>query len=190
MAIHTGRELGAINKHVRFRNREAGESVVWYEFKPLEGGHSVYDDIYDEGGPGTGGRNYARGIIIPTIYVEEVEDSFRAIEDGRQPTQNLRTTILFKDALAAGLSVADEYNDHLNDIIFYDERYYKVSDYRARGRIPGEVILVVQAYEVFIHQEFPFDIGPQHGHDESLPWPTNCEKPTAPDPPPATSIFL
>ena len=167
------RELSLINKHVRRRNREAGETVIWYQFQPLQGGYSVYDDVYDEGVPGSGGRNYKPAITIPTIYIEEVEDTYRAIEDGRQPTQNLRTTILYKDAVSCGMEGADEYNAHLNDVLEYDGRYYKVSDYRARGRIPTEAILVVQAYEIFLDQEFLFDNGPRNPRTSSLPWPTS-----------------
>jgi len=190
MAIHTGRELGAIQKHVRFRNREAGRPIVWYEFKPLEGGHSVYDDIYDEGGPGTGGRNYEQGVVVNTIYIDEYEDSYRAIEEGRQPTQNIDMVILLKDMVAAGISNPYEYNDHLNDILSFDGRFYKIRQYHARARIPIGVVAKITGYEIFIDQEFPFDLGPQHFHFDTLPWPNDCEKPFASDPPPATSIFL
>jgi hypothetical protein len=167
------RELSLINKHVRRRNREAGESIVWYEFQTLQGGYSVYDDVYDEGVPGASGRNYKTGIIIPTIYIEEVEDGYRAIEEGRQPVQNLVATILYKDAVAAGLSTPDEYNKHLNDMLEYDGRFYKVRNYNARGRLPEEVILKVSAYEVLVDQEFPFDRGPQNPKISTLPWPTS-----------------
>ena len=102
--MDTRRELGLINKHVRQRNQQAGEHVIWYEFKKLGSGGSTYDDVYDEGAPGVGGKSYDRGLVIPTIYVEEVEDDFRAIDDGRLPTQNLRATVLFKDMEAAGVS--------------------------------------------------------------------------------------
>jgi len=171
--MNPGRELSLINKHVRRRNREAGESIIWYEFQPIQGGYSIYDDVYDEGAPGMGGRNYKQGIVVPTIYIEEVEDGYRAIDDGRQPTQNLMATILYKDAVASGLSDPGEYNKHLNDALEYEGRYYKIRNYHARGRLPSEVVLRVTGYEIFVDQEFPFDRGPQNPKVSDLPWPTS-----------------
>jgi hypothetical protein len=176
--MDTRRELGLINKHVRLRNREAGENVVWYEFKDLGTGGSVYDDVYDEGVPGAGGKSYDRGLIVPTIYVEEVEDEFRAIDDGRQPTQNLRATILFKDIEAAGVTNPREYNKHLNDLFEYDSRYYRVRSYRVRGRMNnehpnGEAMLLVTGVEIFPDQEMPFSFGPRNPAIHDLPWPTS-----------------
>jgi hypothetical protein len=171
------RELGLINKHVRRRNREAGEHVVWYEFKKLSTGGSLYDDVYDEGAPGIGGKAYAKGVNVPTIYVEEVEDSYRAIAEGRQPTQLVRLTILFKDLVSAGIEDAREYRDHLNDVFEYDSRFYKIQDYKVRGRLhrdspSGEAIAVVAGYEVFLDQEMPFSNGPRNPEVYDLPWPS------------------
>jgi len=90
----------------------------------------------------------------------------------------------------AGISNPYEYNDHLNDILSFDGRFYKIRQYHARGRIPIGVVAKITGYEIFIDQEFPFDLGPQHFHFDTLPWPNDCEKPFASDPPPATSIFL
>jgi hypothetical protein len=175
------RELGLINKHVRRRNRAAGEHTIWYQFKPLNNGASLYDDVYDEGVPGAGGRSYTRGIVIPVIYATEAEDEYRAIPEARQPTQTLQLIILHDDAVNAGLDNAGEYNDHLNDIVEYDSRYYKISSYRVRGRLNGEafevprgeVVIQVNAYEVFVDQEFPFSVGPVNPSITSLPWPTS-----------------
>ena len=175
------RELGLINKHVRRRNRQAGEQVIWYQFKPLNTGGSLYDDVYDEGTPGVGGRSYSRGIAIPVIYAVEMEDEYRAIAEARQPTQNLQLTILYEDAVNAGMDDAGEYNSHLNDIAQYDNRYYKIASYKVRGRLNGEtfevpngeVVIQVSAYEVFVDQEFPFSVGPVNPSINTLPWPTS-----------------
>lgn len=175
--MDTRRELGLINKHVRRRNREAGEYVFWYEFKPLQYGGSAYDDVYDEGAPGAGGKTYNRAIKIPTVYVTEVEDTFRSIEDGRQPTQNLSAVILYEDAVAAGMSNPREYNSHLNDMFHYDSRYYKVQSYTVRGRLhrgepSGEVLIAVSGFEVFPDQEMPFSLAPRNPDIHDLPWPS------------------
>lgn len=173
--MDTRRELGLINKQVRIRNREAGEYVIWYEFKPFNEG-TVYDDVYDEGAPGSAGRAYATGVPVPTIYVEEVEDSYRAIDDGRLPTQTVRLTILFQDLVNSGVSDAREYKNHLNDVFEYDQRFYKIQDYRVRGRLhkanmSGESVVSVVGYEVILDQEFPFSHGPRNPELHALPWP-------------------
>lgn len=170
------KELSLINKHIRQHHRDSmGEYLLWFEFMPLAtaaSAGSLYDDVYDEGAPGTGGRSYAGGLSIPTIYVEEFEDRFTAQEEGRQPTQNISATILFVDMERAGISNVSEYNTHLNDIIFYDNRYYKINEYRVRGRLPGDVLIAVQGYEVFLDQEFVFDPGPGVPVAQDLPWPS------------------
>lgn len=172
--MHVSTELSLINKHVRQHNRETeSEPVVWFEFLSLGMG-SEYDDIYDEGGPGPlTGRNYAGGILVPTTYISENEDSFVANEDGRQVLQNIRLTILFLDAERAGITDAAEYQRHLNDIIFYDGRYYKINDYRVWGRLPTEVLIGVAGFEVYVDQEFPFDAGPPAAIHQTLPWPSS-----------------
>ncbi len=168
-------ELSLINKHIRQHNRDVGEAVMWFEFLPLgidPDDGSTFDDVYDEGNPGDGGRRYARGVLVPTIYVEEVEDLFTAQDDARQPTQNIRVTILYLDMERAGVTNPDEFNKHLNDMFFYDNRYYKVNDYHVRGRLPTEVVIGIQGYEVFVDQEFPFDPGPGALVIQDLPWPS------------------
>jgi len=82
-------------------------------------------------------------------------------------------TILYKDAVASGLSDPAEYNKHLNDVVEYDGRFYKVREYNARGRLPDEVLLKVVAYEILVDQEMPFDRGPQNPKISNLPWPTS-----------------
>lgn len=172
------RELGVINKAVRRRNREVGGQIIWYEFKPVNTGGSLYDDVYDEGAPGIGGRAYKTGVPISTIYVEELEDSYRAIDEGRQPTQSVRATILYQDLVAAGLDDPREYQPRLNDVFEYDSRYYKVQDYKVKGKLSheqpaGEVVVAVTGFEVYVDQEFPFSNGPKNPKLTTLPWPTS-----------------
>lgn len=165
-------ELSLINKHVRQHNREAmGEPVIWFEFLSLGGGGSVYDDIYDEGAPGTAGRVYAGGIVIPTVYISENEDEFVLKDEGRQVIQNIRLTLLFQDVERAGMTDPAEFQRHLNDVFFYDGRYYKVTDYVVWGRLPTEVVIGVSGFEIFPDQEFVYDIGPPPPIQSNLPWP-------------------
>src|SRR5688572_17428598 len=109
--VDVRKELSLINKHIRQHNREAGEYVLWFEFDPFAGAASAgsfYDDVYDEGAPGEGGRRYLPAVRIPTVYVEEVEDKFNLHEDGRQPTQNIYVVMLFDDVRQAGVTLARE----------------------------------------------------------------------------------
>lgn len=154
------KELSLINKHIRQHGREAGSSIVWYEFLALGEG-SQYDDVYDEGDVGVTGRSYSPGIVIPTIYIDETEDQFTASEDGRQPTQNLDVTMLYQDVLRAGLSEPWEYQKHLNDMLYHDGRFFKVASYRSRGQAPSDVIVAVKAFEIYVEQDMVFDNPPE-----------------------------
>lgn len=170
-------EHSLINKHVRQHGRETGSlSVVWFEFISFEAG-SAYDDVYNEGGSGAAGRKYSGGIVVPVVYVSENEDEFHPKDEGRQVLQTLRLTILFLDLKRVGLSGPAEYQRHLNDIIWHDDKYYKVSEYVVWGVLPDEVVVGVQAFEVYPDQEFPFDADqPPAPLSTTLPWP-----PTLPD---------
>ena len=169
-----GRELGLINKHVRNKVAAVGESVIWYQFKTLSSSGSLYDDIYDEGAPGSGGKSYASGIVIPTIYASEDEDEFRAIPEGIRLTQTIRLTMLLEDMNKAGIEDAGDYNKHINDMLKYDDRYYRVASYSVKGRMRGnEVLVAVTGFEVFTDEEMPFDSGPDTNFVPTLPWPTS-----------------
>lgn len=146
------RELNLINKHIHRQNREAGEAIVWYEFIPLGAG-SDFDDLYDESPRGTKGLKYKQGVTIPTVYIEEIEDNNRAIDDARMPLQNVRIVMAMDQVIRSGLTHPEEYQPHLNDLFFYDGRYYNVIDYRVRGRLRDDVLLAVEGNESYIDQE-------------------------------------
>ena len=170
--VDVQRELGLINKHIRYHHAQAGETVHWYELKPFNSvGGSTYDDVYDEGNLTGAGRKYRAAVVLPTIYVEEVEDESRAIEEGRQPTQNLRLTMLFADLVEAGIEKPEEYRPHLNDMFMYDSRYYNVYRYKARGRLRDEVIVTVEGVEVYLSQDMVLDVPPAYSPSVTLPWP-------------------
>jgi hypothetical protein len=166
-----------IQKHVRHRHREVGESITWFEYAPTytgtgpSVGYSVYDDVYDMGSRGEGGRRYRSAIVLPTIYIEEFEDAALSREDGRLPTQNIRIVMLYDDVLAAGMTDPSEYRPHLNDVFFHGGRYYKVYMYKARGRLGDDIVITVEGYEVFPDQEFVWDNGPPVPVVVDKPWP-------------------
>lgn len=169
------RELDLINKHFRRHHQIAGEVVVWYEFIPLGSAsvNSIYDDVYDEGVPGAGGRQYKPGVILPMILGSENEDQKRSIPEGRQPTQTMNMFVSITDMRAAGISTPYEYRQRLNDIYVYDGRYYGIYDYRVRGRLKDDMFVLVSAQELFLDQEFINDPGPESLAIQNLPWPTS-----------------
>jgi hypothetical protein len=169
------RELSHIRKHYRKYHDDAGESVVWIEFTPLgtnTSTQSVYDDVYDEGVPGSGGRKYGTGIVVPVLMITEAEDQKRSIPEGRQPVQLTNFVASIEDFRNAGVTNPYEYKNHLNDMFLYDGRYFSVVSYRVRGRARDDVILVVEGIEVYINQEMPFDPGPASLGVTNLPWPS------------------
>ena len=166
------KELSLINKHIRQHGRVAGSNIVWFPFIGFsEDNGSMWDDVYDEGAPGQGGREYGEPIVLPTIYIDEQEDRFTLQEDGRQPTQNVYVVMLFADVKLAGLAMPHEYDLHLNDVFYYDGRYFKVNQYRVRGHIQEEVVIGVHGFEVYVDQEFTLDPGPADTSVQNLPWP-------------------
>lgn len=170
------RELGLIRKHYREYQRKAGETVVWFEYSPFAtaaSAGSIYDDVYDEGNIGTGGRKYGSGIVLPVLMITEAEDTKRAIPEGRQPVELVNLVASIEDWRQAGMTSPYEYRQHLNDIFLYDGRYMSVTSYRVRGRADGEdVLVVVEGIEVYINQEFAYDTGPDPLTVQNLPWPS------------------
>lgn len=168
------RELEHINKHFRRHREISGLAVVWYEFNPLGTAsvNSIYDDVYDEGIRGTGGKKYKPGVTIPVLLASENEDERRAIPDGRKPTQTMSLFISMKDLKDAGLYQPWEYKNHLNDMFVYDGRFYNIFSYKARGVIKDEVFVLVSGYETFVDEELVNDPGPGDLGVDSYPWPT------------------
>ena len=169
------RELAHIRKHYRKYQEIVGETVVWFEFDPLAtaaSAGSTFDDVYDEGNAGTGGKKYKKGIVIPTLMITEAEDTKRAIPEGRQPVQIVNLVASIEDFRMAGISDPYEYKNHLNDLFLYDGRYMSVMSYRVRGRGRDDLMVVVEGLEIYINQEMPFDPGPQSFGTQNDPWPT------------------
>ena len=168
------RELAEINKHFRRYNNVAQLAVVWYEFTPLGAAsvNSVYDDVYDEGIRGSGGKTYKPGVTLPVLLASENEDERRAIADGRQPTQTVSLFVTIKDMKDAGLYQPWEYRHHLNDIFVYDGRFYNVASYKVRGVIKDEVFALIIGYETFVDEELVNDPGPENLGVSNYAWPS------------------
>lgn len=168
------RELGLIRKQYRQYQNDHGETVVWYQFQPLgtnTATSSVYDDVYDEGIMGVGGKKYKTGVVLPVLMATEQEDQKRAIPEGRQPVEITNLIISIEDMRSGGIDEPFEYRRHLNDMFLYDGRYFSVQSYRVRGRLKDDLLAVVEGIEVYINQEMPFDPGPSGYGIQNLPWP-------------------
>jgi hypothetical protein len=181
--MRISREVNEINKHYGRYQRGSGETIIWYEFDlpvfpdfsfPSPDLHSelaTYDDVYDEGRRGEGGRNYNSGIVIPVLLITETEDLKRSIPEGRQVTQVVNFIASYRDFAAAGISEPYEYRHHLNDIFQYDGRYYSVTTYRVRGRARDDLMIVVEGIELYLDQEFVNDPHVGGYVSPNLPWP-------------------
>lgn len=169
-------ELRLIQKHYSEYIRSVGESVIWYEFVPFgtaaSSSGSYFDDVYDEGVSGTGGRKYTNGVVVPVLMITETEDQKRAIPEGRQPVEVTNFVASIDDFRKAGISNPWEYKSHLNDMFVYDGRYFTVTSYKVRGRMRDDVIVVVEGLEVYINQEYPFDPLTNFNSISNLPWPS------------------
>ena len=169
--MDTRRELNLIRNKYHEYQRNSGEFVTWFEFIPFGQGGSTLDDVYDEGNTSTGGKKYKDGIVLPTLMITETEDTKRAIPEGRQPVQVLNAVFSIEDLRTAGVSQPFEYQRHLNDMFFYDARYYGVSMYRVRGRAKDDVLVVVEGLEIYIDEEMVNDPGPAAMAIQNYPWP-------------------
>jgi hypothetical protein len=168
-------EANNIRKHYRHYHSVAGETIVWFEHLPFAAAAnagSMYDDVYDEGPRGAGGKSYAKGVTIPVLMITESEDTKRAIPEGRQPMEIVNLVASIQDFRDAGISNPYEYRQHLNDIFLYDGRYMSVMSYRVRGRLRDDILVVVEGLEIYVNQEMPFDPGPGAYTIQNLPWPT------------------
>ncbi len=173
--MDTRRELDLIHKHFMGHHKSVGETVVWFEFRPLAASASagsLYDDVYDEGTQSTGGRSYNTGVVLPVLLAAENEDQKRAIPEGRQVVQTIDIFIPYRAMFEAGISNPYEYRKHLNDLFLYDGRFYSVFNYRARGRLRDEVFVLVSGQEIYIDQELINDPGPEPLGIKNPPWPT------------------
>lgn len=169
-------ELDLIRKRYREYSRHAGEQVIWYEFVPFGNAASstgsYFDDVYDEGISGQGGRKYAPGVTIPVLMITETEDQKRAIPEGRQPVEVANFVASIEEFRKAGVSEYWEYRKHLNDMFFYDGRTFTVTSYKVRGRAKDDIIIVVEGLEVYVNQELPFDPTTTFSNINNLPWPS------------------
>ena len=131
---------------------ELGEVVFWHEYLSMQ---SAYDDTYDEGG-----RRYSSGLLVPVLWVIVNEDRHRPTPEGRKPTEKLTCAISVRALQDSGISDPEDYTRRLNDLVRYDDRLWRVTDFNIRGRVPDSIIIGVTATQIFPDEEMTFDTKP------------------------------
>ena len=178
MPIDARREQRHIWSEYKRFSAQIGEEIIWFKFD-VDG--SSYDDIYDEGGKG-----YLPAIRCMALWVDQIEDPEQYSGEGRRPTQRIRFAVSGEELQLRGISTYETHgaeigglkpaapyppqpgrdaapwlDDRLNDVIFYDNRFYSVSNFQIRGRLKNrDVIIGVAALELKPEDESVFDFFP------------------------------
>ena len=161
------REVREIWKHFERYQTDIGEAIIYFKF---DASASNYDDVYDEAY-----RRYESGLRIPILWVDQSEATEDYAAEGRRPTQRIRLAVSAKQLHEAGISVTEVHGnrttdgspslvwryERVNDVFYYDNRYYEVSAFQIRGRAKGEDVIVgVTGIETYPSDDQLFDFEP------------------------------
>jgi hypothetical protein len=173
VAIDTRREAAHIQREFGRYTTTIGEAVIWFMF---DVDNTQYDRVYDESG-----RRYHWGISVAVLWVDQGEAPEQMTPEGRRNVQTLRFAVSARSAVETGIGIQEAhghrvwdrgiinnrwFDDRLNDVVYYDGRYYEVMNFQIRGRIREDVILGVTCTEVYPEDEYTFDFPP-------TTWPTS-----------------
>lgn len=157
----------------RWYEENLGVGVIWHEF---DSEASQYHNTYDEGG-----RHYTAGIYVMVLWAIITEARADRTEQGRKPTERLTLAISARSLDQSGVSEPEDFARHLNDVIRYEDRLWKITDYNIRGQIPDSVILGVSATQIYSDEELTFDEPPGEmnlgGERRDLPYPNAVDTP-------------
>lgn len=149
-------ELDHINeKGYGWFQENLGEAVIWFEYDAV---NSEYDNVYDEPSL-TETRVWRPGIIVPALWVNELEDTQRSDGDAKRIISSLRLAVPVKTFREVGLSSPLDTRRHLNDLIVYRRNYWTVAQYTPRGRMRDSAIVGISAAQVNT-DDMPFDTLP------------------------------
>ena len=178
MPVDVRREIAHINKEYEAYHRVIGEEVVWFRFDSV---NSRWDDTYDEGG-----RRYLPGIRLPALWVDQIEDPEQYSGEGRRPRQRIRFAVSAEEMKQRGVGAEEVHgrrlndqppdapfpaqagrplgpwlDDRLNDVVYYDHRYYSISNFQVRGRAQyTDAIVGVSGLELIPDDESIYDFFP------------------------------
>jgi hypothetical protein len=164
--IDTRREVNHVFKEMNRYQNKIGEAVIWFKFDLA----SSYDSVYDEGG-----KNYLKGIAVPVLWVDQMEESEAYAAEGRRPTQRIRFACSARSIDETGIDSTEAHggrlwdtkpsgkpwwDDRLNDLIYYDGRFYEISNFQIRGRARQDVVIGVSGIETQPEDERVWDMFP------------------------------
>ena len=148
MAVDMRREAQHIRNEFTRYHRAIGESVMWFCFDQQ---HSHYDRVYDEGY-----RRYEQARKVPVLWIDQMEANEDYAPEGRRPTQRLRFAVSARELFETGISVTEAHgeriwdqsqnpvwnSDRLDDLLYYDGRFYEVSNFQIRGRLQDQDMII------------------------------------------------
>jgi hypothetical protein len=167
MALDSRRESNHIQREMARYHNKIGENVIWFEF---DADSSQYDHVYDEGG-----RVYKRGINVPTLWIDQGEAPEQYLPEGRRNVVTLRFSVWARAITEVGIGLQEAhghriwdrgligakwFDDRLNDIVYYDGRYFEVNNFQIRGRIREDTIAGITCTETYPEDEYIWDFPP------------------------------
>jgi hypothetical protein len=165
--IDSRREASHIGREFTRYHATVGEAVLWFCFDTQT---SQYDTVYDEGY-----RRYEAARRVPVLWVDQQEAVADYGAEGRRPTQRIRFACGARQLMESGIPVNEAHglrvsdtqlspvwsDDRINDIVYYDGRFFAVSSFQIRGRLQGEdVIIGVAGVETQPSDELNIDATP------------------------------
>jgi hypothetical protein len=148
------RELSEIFKHYDRFAQSMGEEVVWWEKDVVS---STTDNVYDEGP----NQVYYAPKRVTVIQLDQSEGPEISTHDGRHTTNTIRFGVTAQALRESGITnTHGQAQQHLNDVIEWDGRYFAISSYQIRGRVRGDVVIGVTAVETMEFEEEVFDTTP------------------------------
>lgn len=160
------REVNHVFKEFDRYQNKIGEAIIWFKFD-LD---STYDSVYDENG-----KTYQQGVAVPILWVDQQEDPETYRPEGRRPTQRIRLAVSARSVNETGIGSTEAHggrlwdlkpygdpwwSDRLNDIFYYDGRFYEVSDFQIRGRARQDVVVGIAGIETQPSDDRIFDLFP------------------------------
>lgn len=147
------RELNSVNRHINRFVGGMGEAVLWWEKDPS----STMDNVYDE----SPNAVYTSPKRVVVIQVDQSEGQENSTHDGRHTTNSIRIGVSAQALRESGISnVHGQAQQHLNDVVAWDGRYFAISSFQIRGRVRGDVIIGITAVETMEFEESVYDTVP------------------------------
>jgi hypothetical protein len=165
--IDTRREAAHIAREMARYHNEIGEAVIWFKFD-TENSH--YDRVYNEGG-----KAWRRGLSVATLWIDQGEAPEQYLPEGRRPYVTLRFAVSAVALMESGVGQQEAHghrvwdqgllqdfwmDDRNNDVVYYDGRYWEVSNFQIRGRIQVDTVVGVTCTETYPEDEYTFDFPP------------------------------